>query len=264
MPHRSQDPKDYQHVPRPVAAMAKPFPAGFRTPPHKHERAQLLYATQGVMRVLTEAGGWVVPTLSAVWLPAGMQHEVRMATAVEMRTLYIAPDADPALPVDIRVISVSPLLRALILEAVDEPVEYDVHGRAGLIMRLILEELKHLPAAPLDLPLPREPRLARLCQALLDKPASTYGLEDWATEIGASPRTLARLFQRETGMSFGRWRERARIAEALARLAEGDSVQRVAHALGYDSPSAFSAMFRRRLGQPPQHYLLSQLTAAAS
>ncbi len=255
MATRSTDPQDYQHVPRPVAAMAKPFAAGHHIAPHDHPRAQLLYAVSGVMRVITPEGAFVVPPLRAVWLPAGMRHEVRMASAVAMRTLYVAPDADPALPSDCRVVDVSPLLRELILEAITEPVEYDTAGRAGLIMQLILSELRHLPAVPLGLPMPADPRLARLCNALLDDPGSRLGLEDWSARSGASPRTMARLFQQETGLSFRRWRERARLADAVARLAGGAPVAQVAAALGYDSASAFTAMFRRSLGVAPQRYL---------
>ncbi len=252
---KSTDPNDYQDVPRPVAAMAKPFAAGHHIAPHHHPRAQLLYAVQGVMRVTTAQGAFVVPPLRAVWMPAGMRHEVRMMSRVAMRTLYVAPDADPALPQDCRVLDVSPLLRELILEAVAEPLEYDTEGRAGLIMQLILGELRRLPAVPLGLPMPNDARLARLCEALLDAPGSRLGLEDWALRCGASPRTLARLFQQETGLSFRRWRERARLAEAVARLASGAAVAQVAQALGYDSASAFTAMFRRSLGIAPQRYL---------
>src|SRR5690606_25933672 len=107
------------------------------------------YAVQGVMRVVTPDGAFLVPPLRAVWVPGGMPHEVRMVSAVAMRTLYVAPEADPALPHDCRVVDVSPLLRELILQAVAEPMEYDISGRAGLIMQLILTELRRLPAIPL-------------------------------------------------------------------------------------------------------------------
>ena len=262
---RSTSAADYQNVPRPVAAMAKGFPAGHRIPPHSHPRGQLLHAVSGTMRVLTPAGAFVVPPLRAVWVPPGLEHEVRMAGPVEMRTLYIAADADPALPQDCRVLDVSLLLRELILAAIAEPVEYDTEGRAGLVMRLILTELRRLPAEPLGLPMPRDSRLLRLCHGLLDDPGSLLNLEQWASQSGASARTLTRLFQRETGMSFRRWRERARLAEAMARLAQGDSIARVAHVLGYESPSAFTVMFRRQLGVAPQRYMrgnqASQLVA---
>ena len=263
MPVRSTDREDYQRVPRPVAAMAKDFPSGFVIERHSHPRAQLIYAAEGVMRVTTPGGAWIVPPYRAVWVPAGIEHEVRMSGAVEMRTLYIEPNAAPATLADCTVLEVTPLLRALILRAVEEPIEYDEHGSAGLVMALILSELARAAAVPLSVPLPRDPRLAALCRALLDDPAASETLEDWAERVGASARTLARLFQRETGMSFIAWRQQARLAEAMGRLAKGEPVARIAEGLGYSSASAFTAMFHRALGATPLQYL-SRTSHAAS
>jgi AraC-like DNA-binding protein len=178
-----------------------------------------------------------------------------MSGAVEMRTLYIQPDAAPTTLASCAVLEVTPLLRALILRAVEEPLEYDERGSAGLVMALILEELSRAATVPLSVPLPRDPRLVALCRALLDRPAASDTLEDWALRVGASARTLARLFRRETGMSFIAWRQQVRLAEAMGRLAKGEPVARIAEGLGYSSPSAFTAMFHRALGATPLQYL---------
>jgi AraC-like DNA-binding protein len=255
MAARSTNRDDYQRVPRPVAAMAKDFPSGFVIAPHSHPRAQLIYAADGVMRVIYPLGAWVVPPLRAVWIPAGVEHEVRMSGAVAMRTLYIDPKAAPPALGSCSVIEVTPLLRALILRAVEEPVEYDEAGAAGLVMALILAELARATTVPLRIPLPSDTRLAALCRALLDDPAEADTLDDWAERVGASARTLARLFQRETGMGFTQWRQQVRLADAVGRLAKGEPVARVAENLGYSSASAFTAMFRRTLGATPRQYL---------
>ncbi len=255
MRSRSTNRDDYQRVPRPVAAMAKDFPNGFVIAPHSHPRAQLIYAADGVMRVISPVGAWVVPPLRAVWIPAGIEHEVRMSGPVAMRTLYIEPEAAPPGLRACAVIEVTPLLRALILRAVEEPIEYDERGAAGLVMALILAELARASTVPLRIPLPSDARLAALCRALLDDPAETDTLDDWAERVGASARTLARLFQRETGMGFTQWRQQVRLADAVGRLAKGEPVARIAENLGYGSASAFTAMFRRTLGATPRHYL---------
>ncbi len=255
MPSRSTNPEDYQHVPRPVAAMPKDFPSGHTIAPHRHARAQLVYAVAGVMRVTTARGAWIVPPQRAVWMPAGMEHEIRMSGRVAMRTLYIDPKAAPTSLGDCTVIEVTPLLRALILRAVEEPVDYDESGGAGLVMALILEELRRVTTVPLRIPLPTDARLVALCRALLEDPAATDTLDDWAERVGASARTLARLFQRETGMGFTQWRQQVRLAEAVSRLASGEPVALVSEELGYASASAFTAMFRRALGSTPRHYL---------
>jgi AraC-like DNA-binding protein len=235
--------------------MAKDFPSGFVIAPHSHPRAQLIYAADGVMRVISPQGAWVVPPLRAVWIPAGIEHEVRMSGPVAMRTLYIDSKSAPPLLAACTVIDVTPLLRALILRAVEEPIEYDEHGAAGLVMALILSELSRANAVPLRIPLPSDPRLAALCRALLDNPAETDTLDDWAERSGASARTLARLFNRETGMGFTQWRQQVRLAEAVGRLAKGEPIARIAESLGYSSASAFTAMFRRTLGATPRQYL---------
>lgn len=251
----STDPNDYQRVPHKVVALAKDYPAGYYTGEHAHDSGQLVYAVSGVMRVTTRDGTWVVPTHRAVWVPPGEPHAVRMSGAVAMRTLYIARDAAGALPARCGVIEVAPLLRELILAATDHPPDQpDETGRAALIAALVLVELKSVPVVPLHAPLPHDPRLLQICQALIDDPARDEVLDVWAHSVGASARTLARLFRTETGMSFGSWRQQVRLIEALVRLAEGQSVTLVAQDLGYDSPSAFTAMFRRALGETPSRY----------
>jgi len=256
---KTTDPADYQHSPHRVAAMAKDFPAGFAIPRHCHDRAQLIYAIAGVMRVTTDDGTWVVPPHRAVWVPAGEMHEIRHCGVVAMRTLYIDRAAAAALPQRCGVVEVLPLLRELILAATEQdPGRADPSGRYPLLEQLILHELATLPVMPLHLPLPRDKRLAAICTALLAAPETNDTLDDWADRVGASRRTLARHFQVETGMSFGNWRQQLRLIEALSRLAAGQPVTVVAQDLGYDSPSAFTAMFRRTLGRAPSRYFSAE------
>jgi len=251
---RSTDPADYQRVPRPVAAMAKDFPAGHHITPHSHERAQLIFAAHGAMLIATREGSWAVPPQRAVWMPGGVTHEIRMAGDVAMRTLYVRADAAARLAPTVRVLAVSPLLRELILRACALPLSYDEAGPAGRLMTLILDEIAALPTVALDLPLPRDARLGRICRALSAEPGDTRTLADWGREAGASPRTLARLFVKETGLTFAAWRQQARLLAATAMLGAGEPITRIALDLGYESPSAFTAMFKRALGAPPSHY----------
>ena len=251
---RSTNADDYQHVPRAVSAMPKDFNAGFKIEPHSHERSQLIYATAGTMRVATRDDMWVVPPQRALWMPAGVGHGIVMASDVTMRTLYLRDDAATFMPTACRVLSMTPLLRELIVRATELPVQYDEDGPAGHVVALILSELRGLQSLPLQLPMPRDPRLNQLCNALLDAPGDQRPLEAWAETINVSARTLARRFQFETGLSFGAWRQQARVLEAMGRLGSGAPVTQVALDLGYDSVSAFSAMFRRASGASPRQY----------
>jgi len=261
---RSTNREDFQTVPRPIGAMAKDFPDGFFIGPHAHPRHQLIHASSGVMRISTPQGAFVVPPHRAVWVPADVVHDVRMAGAVAMRTLYIACDAVAAPPQECCVVAVSPLLRELILRASAMPLLYDQTGAEGHVMALILDELRVLPVLPLNLPMPRDARLLKICSAILDDPANPLTLPGWGRRVGASSRTLARSFQRETGLTFGRWRQQARLLEALSRLAQRQDVTTIALDLGYDSPSAFTSMFRRALGRTPSTYFLNTSLHAAS
>ena len=246
---RSTDPEDYQQVPRAVAAMPKDFADGHEIAPHRHRRAQLIYATAGTMRVSTVDAVWVVPPQRALWMPPGVRHSIVMSGDVTMRTLYLRQDAAAGMPDVCRVLHISPLLRELIVRATEMPVHYDERGAAGHVVALILDELHHEPSLPLHLPMPRDRRLQRVCSALLAAPGDQRTLEDWAGWANASPRTLARLF-----VTFGAWRQQARVLEAMGRLSGGEAVTDVALDLGYDSVSAFSAMFRRASGVSPSAY----------
>lgn len=248
---RSTDPNDYQHLPRPLAGMAKSFADGHEIALHHHRRDQLLYAVSGIMRIRTEREAWIVPPDRAVYIPARTSHSVSMRGAVEMRTLYIEPGSAPDLPTAPAAIQVTELLRALIMALIEEPLLYDERGRGGAIAGLIHSEIARADRLSLVVPMPADARLGRMCLALLANPADPRTLDQWAEHAGASPRTLARLFREEVGLSFAAWRQRVRFHNALEALVKGEPLVRVATRNGYRSPSAFSAAFRRAMGAPP-------------
>lgn len=251
---KSANREDYQDTPRPFAGMAKDFADGHLIEPHSHPRAQLTWAVSGVMTVTAAHGTWVVPPQRALWIPARREHEIRMSGAVAMRAVYVDRAIAETVARECKVILVSSLLRALMLELVAAPLDYDEGGRMGHVAALFLDEVRTLDAQPLHIPMPRDPRLRRICEALRCDPARAETLEEWSYTAGAASRTLARLFERELGMRFVDWRRQVRLAQALLDLAQGRDVGTVAHAVGYDSASAFTAMFRETLGKTPRDY----------
>lgn len=254
-PWRSIDAGDYQHVPRSVTAMAKEFSVGSSTGPHSHVRGQLIYAVTGSMQVRTAHGLWPLPARRALWVPPGVEHAVHMLGDVSMRTLYLAADAASSLSGECCVLEVSNLLRELILSLAAEPIEYAIDGRSGQIAALILTELALAVRVPLHIPWPQDRRLQAVCQAIVKQPGLRRTVDDWGHEVGASGRTLIRLFQAQLGLNYHEWVQQVRLADALSRLSMGQSIARIAAELGYRSPSAFAAMFRRALGASPHHYL---------
>lgn len=237
-----------------VVAVASDYPAGHVVQPHNHGRAQLIFASRGVMTVTTAAGAFVVPPQRAVWMPAGEVHQVESRGAYSMRTLLIRHGAATGLPDGCRVVTVTPLLREVILALMDAPQDYPPGGPEERLAQVALDLIAILSVAPLHLPMPADRRLSKLAETLLADPADGRGLDDWARELALSGRTLARLFDAETGMSFRAWRQQARLLRALEMMAAGQPVTTVALDVGYDSPSAFIAMFRRVLGVSPARY----------
>jgi AraC-like DNA-binding protein len=235
----------------PVSAMAADYDDGHFIEPHSHRRAQLLYAVQGVMLVQTQAGRWVVPPSRGVWLEAGVAHSVRMRGQVRMRTVFIDTDAAAQLPRGRCVLHNSPRLRELILAAVNIPLDYPRESRDGRLTRLLLDELHTVPVLPLYLPWPSDARLRSVCERLAAAPGDTTTIAGWARALAMSQATFHRRFLRHTGMSFGRWRQQARLLLALEHLARGEKIIAVAAEHGYASQSAFTAMFRRHFGVAP-------------
>ena len=237
-----------------MSALADEYAPGYVDPRHSHRRGQLIYAIRGIMSVATDGSSFVVPPQRALWLPGGVEHEVSCRGVVSLRTLYVDCEASRRLPRKPQVIAISPLLRELIVEAMDVPVEYDIDGRDGRLMSLIMDEIEAMPPVPLSVPLPKDNELARVCRLILKDSADGRDLSSWADEAGMSRRTFTRSFRRETGMSFAAWRQHVRLLEALSRLAVGHPVTTVAFDVGYSSTSAFSAMFRRAFGVTPTDY----------
>ncbi|MFS3137659.1 AraC family transcriptional regulator [Gluconacetobacter sacchari] len=250
--------QDCERSSRPVAALASDHPDGEHIAPHSHPRAQLIHTLGGVMTVTSGEGSWVVPAGRAVWMPPREEHGIRIAGDVSMRTIFVREDARSSLPLTCEVIEVSAFLREAIVTATRIPLDYAPTSRDERVMELILDEIEAAPRLHLHVAMPRDPRLGRLCERLIADPSASVTLEDLAAEIHVSGRTLARLFHRELGMSFGEWLRRMRLLLSLPRLAAGASVLQVALEHGYDSPSAFAAMFRRTLGVSPTAYLAHQ------
>lgn len=247
----------YENIPRSVVVTANDYPAGLTFPPHAHRRGQFAFASRGAISIATPQGRWLVPPQRACWVPAGVEHEMTMSGPVTMLNTFVSGDAAHAagLPDHCCVYGVSPLLRQLLDGAIDLPALYDVDGRAGKLMALLVAEMAAMPRLSLHAPLPDDPRLASVCRQLFEAPSIAIDLDTVAADAGMSRRTFTRRFRVQTGVSFAAWRQQVCMLAAVSRLSQGQPVTRVALDLGYASPSAFTSAFRRVLGETPSRYL---------
>ncbi len=252
-----RSPEELQHVPRPIVAWSGHYANGDEIPSHTHPRAQLLYAVEGVMRVITPDSVWTIPSHRALWVPPNVEHHSFMMSDLEMRTLFISADIPLSPGKECRAISVSGLLRELILGLLEEPAEYPIPGRGEHLVALILSEIDRAVTQAVQIPWPQDRRLQTVCHLLMSTPGVTRTIEELAELAGASARTLIRLFPKETGMKYRQWVQQVQLAEALCRLGRGENIARISDALGYANPSAFSAMFKRTFGVAPNQYLHS-------
>lgn len=254
---------------RPLRAKLHRLRSDTQVVPHTHPWGQLALSTSGITRLTVDRGTYIVPPSRVLWIPPNVEHAVTVIEDTDLRTLYLhQPDGHhgpgPTGSEDTpwrqcRVLEVSPLLRALVLE-MDvcpdgaTPPSADALQREKLINALALDELQRARPVPLGVDLPADKRLRALCEAIIDDPSRHATLEGWARDSGASPRTVARLFRQELGTSFAQWRQQVLLARALALAARRLPMSHIAAELGYASASAFSAMVRRSVGQPPSRF----------
>jgi AraC-like DNA-binding protein len=221
---------------------------------HSHRKGQLVFALAGGVTSSVPSGLWMVPPHCGVWIPGGMRHSNLATANARLFFVYIEPEI-VALPDRCCTLSISPLLREAIVELADQVVDDD--EKRDLLTRVLLRELPHMAVQRLHLPLSPEPRLKRIAARLAEDPADRSTLAEWAKRVALSESSLARLVVKETGLTFGRWRQQLHLIVAIRELASGASVQQVSADLGYESVTAFITMFKKALGKPPAKYLSS-------
>jgi AraC-like DNA-binding protein len=257
----------------PVRVRARSLPADAHLEPHHHDWGQLTYCDSGIMQVTAQAPNemtYIVPPSRAVWVPPGALHSVTVIEAAQLRTLYVCAGVVPSLWTASRVIRVSPLLRELIASLDNAPpgapapaAAWNGEGapetrREHALTTLLLDEITRADTQALGVSLPHpvtgDKRLRALCESVLRAPGARATLAEWAHDTGASERTVARLFREQLGVSYQQWRQQVVLAHALPMLARGAPVSQVAAASGYASDSAFTAMFKAAMGQPPSAF----------
>ncbi len=234
-----------------IRAVTFPMAPRTRFGRHVHDSHQLAWAAHGVLSVVADAGTWVLPPSRALWIPAGVPHETIASERSTMRTLYLEADLCPIRWESPRPVIATPLLAALIEHLTDPSLDAPHRGRAE---ELIFDLLEPVEVATIQVTMPTDDRALEVARALVSNPADTRNLAAWGREVGASGRTLTRAFLAGTGIPFARWRTAVRLQAAIPLLAAGEPVANVAGYVGYETPSAFIAAFRRQTGVTPGAY----------
>jgi AraC-like DNA-binding protein len=238
-----------------IAACMFPMAPGDQFDWHTHEDDQLAWASSGVISVITDAATWLLPPSRALWIPAGVRHEVRAQGATTMRSVYVRTallSIDWTAPTVVRA---RPLMVELAEYLGDETLDGSRRERAAALLSDLLEPLE---VTTIEVRLPADGRARTVAEALLLDPTESRTLSSWGRQVGASGRTLERAFLNETGVPFSRWRTLARLKASLPLLAAGRSISYVAPEVGYESTSAFVAAFHREVGLTPTAYFRSR------
>ncbi len=223
---------------------------------HQHPQGQLTFVMQGTSTIMTTEGWWLASPGQAIWIVPACEHSAAYSESSQVIQVMLPPSLADALPPVCKTLNVSGLLRELLLEALTFGTPGRDDGDTGIIWQLILHQVTHAPETlTLFIPQGHDRRLQQVTHWLKQDPGNDQTLADLAVRCGCSSRTLARLFQAETGMTFARWRDHLRVITAVDRLSRGQALNRVAMDLGYQSANSFSTMFSRLLGAPPGRYM---------
>lgn len=231
-------------------------------PSHIHRKGQLIITLHGA--VTCNAGNeiWVIPPDCGIWIPGGVPHSARATQNARLNYLFVEP-GEAALPGECCTLSISPMIREMIDWLARERGDYPREGHEARLARVLLDELAEMPRQRFNLPISGDPKIRMIADALTNAPADRSTLGEWARRVAMSESSLGRLMLRETGLSFGRWRQQLHLVIALRELASGEAVQNVAGTLGYESVNAFITMFRKATGATPAQYFATRRSAAS-
>ncbi|MFT9299313.1 MAG: AraC family transcriptional regulator, partial [Gluconobacter sp.] len=248
--------------PPPVVGFADYYAGGFVDGFHTHERAQLSVFMAGSVTVTTHEESFVLRPGQALWLPAQTLHQANCRTDLSFQVIYVDPVFSCAGMLPCKMFDASSLIRGLMDEIIAMSFEFAMDSRMSAIAGLLIDEVERAPRLAERVLLPADPRMRRVCEAIIAKPGDCRDIDHWAREAGMARRTFTRLFQSQMGMGFAAWRRRVRVVDAASRIATGQSIAEVAFDLGYDNASSFSSMFHRTFGVSPRELRANSPMAA--
>lgn len=249
----AQDEFDPDQMPNSVLGIAADL-AKHDSGPHMHKKGQLLFSKQGCIRITLDQSVCVLPPMRIAWIPPLAVHRAEMIGVVGYRSVYLDTRSFPVLPPQIRVLESTLLLREALerIAGADFDTDWE-NGAPSHILAVCLDEVRGARSELTMLPLPRDRRLKHLWSTSKLPP-----LHVLAQRVGASGKTISRIFCKETGLNYQQWRQQWRLVKAIELLAKECSLSDVAGQLDFSSDSAFSAFFKNMAGCSPRVYTRSR------
>jgi len=254
--NKSTDREEYQNIQNNIGVMPKEFIKGYFSPPHYHERAQLVYGISGIMEIYVNKQVWILSPKTALFIPNNILHSMRAITDISLRTLYIKKEiANEIYNEDVKLLKVSGFLKELIERASLMPINYDINSINGKIIDIIINELKFAEEIRYFIPTPAAEILIKIESMIMNnhlllKEKIGY----WSDYFHMSSKTLNRLILKDLGVTFILWKQYLAIKISLIQISERKSLTNIAYDLGYQSPSNFCRMFKNITGQNPSFF----------
>ncbi len=221
---------------------------------HAHHWAQISLPTTHALTVIATGRALVVAPMTAVWMPAGMVHQPYVEQSVHIYNMRVNPNLVPTAPKAACTFQMTPFVHELLLHmaAIGSAHQQSAYGQK--LLEILIDTIIPVPPETVSMRMPCDRRLRTIARSILVDPTDERSLEDWSQHVGASYRTLARHFVRETGLTFQEWRQTVRIIRAMKMLSSGVSVCHVASEFGYASAGGFATMFKRITGRTPSDF----------
>lgn len=253
-PRHLQLPPFTDALPTPIYFRSACMPAEASYPTHRHDWGEFVYSFSGVMEVELQDHHFLAPPQYGIWLPPGVEHRGMNRYEACHCSLYVAAELTEALPRMACALTVSPLLRALLDHFRQHSAGSAKTEQEQRLLQVAVDQLGSAEVAGSYLPSSQDPLLEPVLRTLQGNPGDPRSLAELAQAVHTTERTLMRRSQRELGMTLSEWRQRLCVLSAMPPLEAGESVENIAHDLGYNSVSAFIAMFRRMMGVTPDEY----------
>ncbi len=225
------------------------FQSGTIIPTHFHDEAQILFARSGTLELGIGSSLFLLPSSRLAWIPPRVDHSIRMRSQTFLRTAYISSSGHHKTPETTQIMQASDLFRATLLRlAEDDDLTRPFKSK---LEDLLMMEITSLKSEAFNLKLPKDLRARKVARHIINEPGAKISFDALAQIAACSPKTLGRLFQTETGLTFKLWRRHARLLAGIEYLESGHSVTEAAYFSGYSTPSAFTEAFRLTFGYPP-------------